>query len=1487
MHRFPPSDRYRAERLLGVGATGRVYSVVDRDSGRTLALKLVDSAREADFESLQAEFRVLSHLQHPMLARVVDFGRIGPDRLPFFTQERVDGVDPRAWVGGDPLRAASVGVQLCWALAHVHLHGILHLDIKPENLRVQDGLVHLLDFGLARRADDIGMAGGTPAYVAPEVATGRTFDVRADLYGVGATLFALVAGRPPFVGGTVGDVIEQLLFRPARPLEELVPETPAALGDTVGRLLRKDPGARPRSALAVVDELSAVPGVREILPALPVGHPGLIGRDEEAARLSRASGLIRIRGAEGTGKRFLLERRLQEAQADGKRVGRGSGRGLDALEQAIRAAGGSPRLPDSPGAGADDARQQRLRALLATTNDDMVLGLVHADDLPDLETDALIVATTTRSGPDGITLEPFEPADTRRFLEGARPGWRATDAEVARAQKRCGGLPALLALYVVSPDADLDLASRASRLPGPVRAALQALSLLPHAAPPAVVAGVAGLETDQLVGALVALTAAGLCAAGRDNTYAPRPEELRETLAKTPVVERGVAEAMARRACDVAPSIPALRLAGDPEALLGALREATSRTLDLETHRLLLEEVFAHTEALEDALALEQTLDELGRAPEQGAVLAGLPDNSAEVRVRRGRLALKAGRLDEAVSEARAARAVAREPGAHARALRLEGLAAQHRGDHAAASEHFAAARSALPATGGHPITRAHTVHDLGTSALYLGRFAEAVPCFRESLRLKLEHGDLSGARIARQNLGICHEALGAPRLALRAWEEALALAREARNAPGEAWNHMALGGLLRRMGRHEAALQHLTRAESIARPLGQRMLLCGVEAERALVETRPDTLREAEARLRAEGDSYDADRVALHRIALELQAGAIAEAPLPGAAHFPERVAALSAVSAVRGAPAGDAAGVSVPDGDDPCLAIARAEQLRAQQRPREAEIVLREALDRAWDASDRAWLQAALGGPSADEGPIDAHVAAELARVTRGLAEAGGSDAVLTRVLDTARALTRAERGFLLLEDGGVVRVAASAPAEAGSVEDVPRGIALEVLRTGEPVRLADAQSSDHLQVDRSIAALGLQSVLCVPMRGRASRLLGCLYLDHRGRGGIFGASDVRFVELLADHAAIAFETARLVESTRAQADEVRRLNGLLTQREAATLRELHDTRLLLQATRSELHTRFPYAGVVGRGRALKRSLATLDRVIPTPLTVLLEGESGTGKELLARAVHENGPRAGGPFVAVNCGAIPESLIESAVFGHVRGAFTGAAEARQGYFALANCGTLFLDEVGELPLAAQAKLLRVLETGTFWPVGGSREEKSDVRIVAATHRDLGAMVRDGSFREDLYYRLAQVRVPVPSLRDRPEDIPLLVEHFLAGRPITSDALRALTAHDWPGNVRELKNELERASAMADSDTLEVGDLSAHIVEGGTPGRAGRGLPKFSGDLKSYLESIERRVVGEVLEETGGNKTRAAEILGVSRFGLRKKLERLGIQTG
>jgi two-component system response regulator AtoC len=326
-----------------------------------------------------------------------------------------------------------------------------------------------------------------------------------------------------------------------------------------------------------------------------------------------------------------------------------------------------------------------------------------------------------------------------------------------------------------------------------------------------------------------------------------------------------------------------------------------------------------------------------------------------------------------------------------------------------------------------------------------------------------------------------------------------------------------------------------------------------------------------------------------------------------------------------------------------------------------------------------------------------------------------------------------------------------------------------------------------------------------------------------------------------------------------------------------------------------RSQLEERYRFEGILGRSRPMRDLFQLLETVAETSSTILVTGETGTGKELVARAIHHNSARRAHRFVAINCSAIPETLLEAEMFGHVRGAYTGAVQSRAGRLEQAHKGTLFLDEIGTMSGALQMKLLRVLQEREFERVGDSHPIRVDVRVIAATNSDLAKMVAEGRFREDLYYRLNVIPIHLPPLRDRKEDIPLLVQHFLQrfcqdlapSRPVmtvSQQAMRRLMAFSWPGNVRQLENALERAVALSGGRAqVEVADLPPEVQEAGVASRPdGFVLPADGIDFEAYVETVERDLIGQALAQSGGKKGHAARLLNLKRTTLVEKLKRL-----
>ncbi len=408
-------------------------------------------------------------------------------------------------------------------------------------------------------------------------------------------------------------------------------------------------------------------------------------------------------------------------------------------------------------------------------------------------------------------------------------------------------------------------------------------------------------------------------------------------------------------------------------------------------------------------------------------------------------------------------------------------------------------------------------------------------------------------------------------------------------------------------------------------------------------------------------------------------------------------------------------------------------------------------------------------------------------------------------------------------------------------GQSVHVSRTIAKKVMEQGVAILGSDVAGSGELRQVESLAVSQVRSLLCVPLTV-FERVIGCVYLDSTDPAKRFDEEHLQLVTAIAGISAVALDNAR-------------RLQWL----------EQENQRLTVEISQER--------SLVGESARIKEIYQFLSRAAPTDSTVLIEGESGTGKELAARALHRNSPRAGKPFVAINCAAIPESLLESDLFGHERGAFTGANVQKKGRLEIAEGGVVFLDEIGELAPSLQVKLLRVLQEREFERVGGTHPLKVDIRLIAATNRDLNEAVLTGQFRRDLYYRLAVVKITMPPLRERREDVPMLTRHFVQKyakrckvkpKPVSREAMAVLANYDWPGNVRELENAIERALVLGISDTVLPEDLPESLLEHPPS-------PEMTeGNYHASVKQAKKQLILDAVEHTRGNLVEAAALLGL-----------------
>jgi len=873
-------------------------------------------------------------------------------------------------------------------------------------------------------------------------------------------------------------------------------------------------------------------------------------------------------------------------------------------------------------------------------------------------------------------------------------------------------------------------------------------------------------------------------------------------------------------------------------------------------------------------------------------------------------------------------------PDAAATLLNLLASARMRLGDPAGAGRALDEARARAPTD---PVVRARVGLNQGQLDRRRGRHADALAALVEAERAFAEAGHVPGRAQAVNNRAVVHRDLGELTVARALLERALALRRRVGDRHGAASSRANLGLVELEAGRVARARAMLAdaREELVQGGFGGEAALVGLhgalalgllgrrdEARAELDASAPDAHAAVRARVVATlallADADDADALASEALARAAAAGDLAEqmrAAAVGAVAAPDDPVAREALrdcadglgsasrrdeAAWRIAASGGRAAAASPERllawlasfetHGRCdLALAVLERIvrhaerhgppepRRRHRARLARLEEAVAGSASEDTAARELVARVerLAGHVAEEdgtgpGGLDLRWFLEC---NRRMAREEDLQGLLLAIVDMALELTGARGGLLvLLRDGEAEVEVARRPDGVALAPDearFSRTVVQEAAATGAPVVCTDALRDERFAGTASIASFALRSVLCVPV-STGEGVIGALHLDDDRRAALFDATDVERVASLADQAAIAIVNLR-------RRTELEGARERLAERVAFQGDELERARRALRRQGRAA----PVGGLVGEAPAMQDLYRLIDRLAPSDLAVLVTGPSGSGKELVARALHERSARADRALVVVNASALPGQLLESELFGHVRGAFTGADRDRPGLFQEADGGTFFLDEIGDLPLELQPKLLRVLESGEVRAVGGRSPVRVDVRLVAATHRDLRAAVEEGAFRADLFYRLGAAELAVPSLAERLDDVPLLVAHFLerlaqrhgVAKPIDPSVVRALVRRPWPGEVRELANEVARLYHLSDDAITDVGLVRRVEAPAASPAAA-----------SLRLEDVEREAIRRALEAAGGRRDRAAELLGISRAGLYTKMRRLGV---
>ncbi|HSQ62201.1 MAG TPA: sigma 54-interacting transcriptional regulator [Polyangiaceae bacterium] len=1457
MQGLPP--RYLASSRLGQGGGGEVWAVRDRVTGAQCAFKvLARGAGEPELVALVREAVALSGLEGLGVPRVLGFGTLA-DKRRYLVRELVEGRSLDEIFDGSAIGASSATwleplAHAAEQLTALHRAGLLHGDVKPANVIVgPDRRGTLVDLGLAApwREGGTHARGLTPKYAAPELLTGQPLTVRAEVYSLGATLAEGLARR----GSELADDIRIELAKVAARAKEEDPQRRFPSTGELASALRHAAGLGPPA---------------DVSPAWPVLGVEAVGQTLlDAVNKLSADEALAVVGGRGSGRTTLLRRLAWTLGVEGRAV----------------------MLADAP-----RTELSRRDALALELGPELGEGILAVDDADELdEPSRALLREAVRKGAKLVVVGSAAIATacgarSVRVFE-VPPLDEATTSELLRR-----AMPSL------SSALGRRLATRAGGCPGPLRAAVRSL------------AGRAVVSEADIDDALEQATAAAPRTVGEALGRAERLIDLgRVNEAQALLDRKDVASAQGDERARAAIATARLRTARGEAALaldvLGRHSQppnALSRAWHLAHARACLrmgrfaEAIAAAEKVLDedesDALAIEAmtTLgvaqsykgdDAAGRASVETALaLAQAAKDPRAEGFARGSLGIvhqRAGRNAEAKRAYEASLASAeraRDAGTVAAShLNLAGLAREE-GDIAAALAHYEATVDLGKRAGG-LLAVLQAQLNLVNLDLYLGRHARA----RATIDELLAQGDaLPGA--ARAQLLGCQAELAArtgdAEAAARGYErcakgyEAQGRARDAAEA--------RLEGMVMRAERDEPSslLTELSALEKSADGgLGEHESLALLV--RGILEARRG--REAEAKR------------------------ALDEAVSRAQQHGQQERAvwALGARAKVLAAQ-----GAYVQARRDVESALATLEQT-ASTLPRD----LREVF---WDEPRRAALRSATVTTMESRRPPPAQTLSSLAsdasilrprpaedklarmlEITREIATEHDLERLLAKVTDHALALLGGERGFVVLvgPDGELSTHTARDRRGDDPHAQFSRSVAEKVVQTGEPVVALRAREDERLAEAVSVHQLMIQSIACVPVRGAPplGRPIGALYVETRVRPGARFQEELPLLSAFADQAAIAIEGARLLEENRARARELEEKNAEL---EAAHARleealgrrteQLAEARRDLKQVRAELKGHFGYAGLVGTSAAMRRLYSLIDRIKDTDVPALVTGESGTGKEVVARAIHQAGVRAKREFLGVNCGAIPANLLESELFGHVRGAFTGADRDRKGLLREAEGGTLLLDEIGEMPLKMQAGMLRALQEKTVRPVGGTKEEPFDARIIAATNRDLEQMVEEGTFREDLFYRLHVIELRVPPLRERTEDIPPLIDHFLSlfsrryGRErktIGRDALRRMCAYDWPGNVRQLEHVLLNAWLMGEDKEILAEDIQ--LPDQSRP--SSRSSPRAARNEAEYKDSERERIL-RALAACNWNRVKAAELTGIPRRTFYRRLKEFGI---
>ncbi|MBX7148953.1 sigma 54-interacting transcriptional regulator [bacterium] len=1491
-------NRYSIIRPLGGGLSGEVFAVADDDGEKALKfLKKVqfNVSKDEALQSFKNEFSILSELNHPHIARILDFGFDTRQEKYFFTTELVCGRDFFAATAESSFdEIEMLAVEVLRALNYLHSRGIFHLDIKPQNVLVgEEGGVKkakLIDFGLAGFANPRKKV-GTPAYMAPEVILGGTLDGRTDLYSFGVLLYKVLTRQNPFASKNARESLERHRTLIPQAPSEVSPLVPKFWDRIVLRLLAKNPTDRYPEASAVIRDINFLNNKNHDVETMDtrlsyLPEKGvLIARDKQekvfhdmfksifTEHQSLLARLLIISGKTGTGKSRLLSEFKYHSQLSNVPV-----YGWSSFSREKKTPPFCLVIDTT-----DQVPVQEVNRLLQKHAHDEILLLWAVEECPAQLAQCQI-----------IKLEHFNKLELAEYISMVTGLSSPPQKLIDGLHKRTEGNPLFVTELLKTMLAsnmllnasgrwasntfqDIDINFEKIQIPqtllGLLNKRYQALAVdeqtllewLTIFNRPLSVDEFKELTAFQNVEAeLLKLTSLGLV----ERTSREKHYFFSNLLMRDAILADMTADKMGRMHNDAALFVK--KNNGDHDDYLYHMGRGTNHSLAVDALLKLSEtqtqndQFLQAIESVSMAWKRAQNLDlalqirvetrlaecfilardyknavhhyqHLSDIHETDPVLKNLP-YVFQIQEKLGDLFVKLDQLDRARELfEKALLSLKNQKERTVERMVIENhLASIHmregRLDEAESIfERNQALWNGFDLANQQKVTNNKLAQVKSMKKDYAGAICQILSdiAFYEKIQdsyllTKTYHflGDLYYSQMLNaggsERVGLKEEALKAffkcteiskkiqahdlmlrsyngmanlyyvekeYKSSLEYYERALALARtqeEFQSASAIATN---MGNIFKLLKNYADAYSHFVYAINTLESLNPKNYYTWLYLFNAHVELS-ETFR----------DTGDAVQALEH---LNIAEGIIQKNPSLEAYRFWIHLETAKTELKNNNRVAAEES-------------LARAETLALQPHELEELSKFKASLIGQENKADMKPEEEVMNSVTKYE---------TILQINKFINSEHNPELLLKMVLNYALELSGAETGMvLLINEAGDFDIKATVNTpNVNSLSNFSNSVARQVLNTGKEAIIADALADDRFTSSQSIVLSEMKSVLCLPIRSK-NRTIGVFYLDNRFKTDAFLNADIKVLNAFCDQVGIALENARLISGYEG-------IKKKLEEQLEKTSEELTHVKERLDIEISAYLTKYSYDNIISKSEAMGEIFKLLDKITETNLSVYLFGASGTGKELIARALHYNNKaRSQKRFVAINCGAIPANLIESELFGYKAGAFTGAVKDKKGLFEEAHGGTIFLDEIGELDLSLQVKLLRVLQEGEVRKIGDTHSVKVDVRVVCASHKDIAKMVSEQKFREDLFYRLCQITVAIPPLADRREDIPVLCEHFIekyrtenkmdASIKASPEFMKALLAHNWPGNIRELENLISVACALREGGHLTLASI-------------------------------------------------------------------------